>query len=258
MVMAPKDAKMDGEEASSGKRKEFSGDHEVKKAAKKRKKDRKKKEKRNKDNGESLNDDANNGPTRKNTEKKVSSPHTKGKENGQQKKGTDTEKKPQTDSGEFWSKSKKKRMRLQKAKMSKRGEETTKPTSTGEKKSKSDNNYKTNETASQQEEASSSKEKGASKLQKSYAARLSGSRFRILNEELYTTTSSTAFDRFQSNPELFDQYHEGFRHQVEAWPANPVGEYLSRLCALFFSDFELSYSKIPFSTNHRFYATLAE
>jgi SAM-dependent methyltransferase len=68
-----------------------------------------------------------------------------------------------------------------------------------------------------------------SSLQQSFKARLSGSRFRILNEELYTTTSSTAFDRFSSNPELYEQYHEGFRHQVEQWPVNPVTTIVNRL-----------------------------
>ena len=61
-----------------------------------------------------------------------------------------------------------------------------------------------------------------SALQQSFLARLSGSRFRELNEDLYTTTSDTAFKRFSENPELFDQYHEGFRKQVSQWPVNPV------------------------------------
>ena len=61
-----------------------------------------------------------------------------------------------------------------------------------------------------------------SALQQSFLARLSGSRFRELNEDLYTTTSDTAFQRFSENPELFDQYHKGFRKQVSQWPVNPV------------------------------------
>jgi ribosomal RNA-processing protein 8 len=68
-----------------------------------------------------------------------------------------------------------------------------------------------------------------SSLQRSFQERLSGSRFRILNEELYTTTSSNAFDRFQQNPTLFDEYHDGFRHQVEQWPVNPVTVLVKRL-----------------------------
>jgi ribosomal RNA-processing protein 8 len=43
-----------------------------------------------------------------------------------------------------------------------------------------------------------------------------------LNEELYTTDSSTAYTRFSQNPELWEQYHEGFRHQVARWPVHPV------------------------------------
>ena len=61
-----------------------------------------------------------------------------------------------------------------------------------------------------------------SALQEAFLARLAGSRFRELNEELYTTNSSSAFERFQKNPDLFDQYHEGFREQVKSWPVNPV------------------------------------
>ena len=59
-------------------------------------------------------------------------------------------------------------------------------------------------------------------VQEAFKARLAGSRFRILNEELYTTTSNTSYEKFKNNPELFEQYHEGFRHQVESWPENPV------------------------------------
>jgi SAM-dependent methyltransferase len=66
-------------------------------------------------------------------------------------------------------------------------------------------------------------------LQESFKARLTGSRFRILNEELYTTESASSYKRFKESPELFDQYHEGFRHQVENWPVNPVDAIVSSL-----------------------------
>jgi ribosomal RNA-processing protein 8 len=74
----------------------------------------------------------------------------------------------------------------------------------------------------QQEGQSLAKVGASSALQKSFQERLSGSRFRILNEELYTSSSAAAFKRFQKNPTLFEEYHEGFRHQVEQWPLNPV------------------------------------
>ena len=41
-------------------------------------------------------------------------------------------------------------------------------------------------------------------------------------KKLYTSDSSWAFREFKKHPELFDQYHEGFRNQVESWPTNPV------------------------------------
>jgi ribosomal RNA-processing protein 8 len=41
-------------------------------------------------------------------------------------------------------------------------------------------------------------------------------------QELYTTSSSNAFDWFSSSPELYEQYHVGFRRQVEQWPVYPV------------------------------------
>lgn len=61
-----------------------------------------------------------------------------------------------------------------------------------------------------------------STLQKSFLDRLTSSRFRELNEELYTQPSQQSFAQFTSNPDLFEQYHSGFRRQVEEWPVNPV------------------------------------
>jgi len=75
------------------------------------------------------------------------------------------------------------------------------------------------------------KNKPRSALQQAFQARLAGSRFRELNEELYTTTSSSAHQRFKDNPELFDQYHQGFRTQVKSWPINPVDVILRWLIA---------------------------
>ena len=62
----------------------------------------------------------------------------------------------------------------------------------------------------------------SSSLQQAFMERLSGSRFRILNEELYTHSSFDSFQRFSSNPILFDEYHQGFRQQVKSWQENPI------------------------------------
>ena len=69
-------------------------------------------------------------------------------------------------------------------------------------------------------------------LQQSMRQKLLSSRFRHLNETLYTTPSSHALDLFTSNPELFEEYHAGFSRQVaESWPSNPVDGYIQSIKA---------------------------
>ena len=129
-----------------------------------------------------------------------------------------------------WSKSKKKRMR--KIMGRNKRDELNNNNKKKSKKNQSDNQKKKaskneNETSASIDETSVPKLQSLTKkpltaLQQKFLSRLSGSRFRELNEELYTTNSSSALQRFQENPELFDQYHEGFRTQVKSWPVNPV------------------------------------
>jgi ribosomal RNA-processing protein 8 len=59
--------------------------------------------------------------------------------------------------------------------------------------------------------------------------RLEGSKFRILNEKLYTSTSGEAKDLFSRSPELFDVMHRGFANQAETWPIVPVDEVIEYL-----------------------------
>lgn len=140
-----------------------------------------------------------------------------------------------------WSKSKKKRMRLLKAKRN-TGTSESLPLSEVEKASRQTPGEvriekvmtkTTNEGDSHTYTGHNESTKTSSSLQKAFQERLSGSRFRILNEELYTNTSFAAFSRFQSNPTLFDEYHEGFRHQVEQWPCNPVSILVKQVKALY-------------------------
>ncbi|KAL6698290.1 methyltransferase domain-containing protein [Trichoderma pleuroticola] len=63
-------------------------------------------------------------------------------------------------------------------------------------------------------------------LQASMREKLISARFRHLNETLYTRPSEEAFRLFQESPEMFDEYHEGFRRQVKVWPENPVDSFL--------------------------------
>ena len=136
-----------------------------------------------------------------------------------ERKARPAKRKPSDGPPEVWSKSKKKRMRKLLA-MQKKA--TTKENIKIETRPKppSDDINASNATA------------GASSLQQAFRARLTGSRFRILNEELYTTTSSAAYKKFAANPELYEQYHTGFRHQVEHWPVNPIDVMVTGLRSL--------------------------
>ncbi len=65
-------------------------------------------------------------------------------------------------------------------------------------------------------------------LQQAMRQKLISSRFRHLNETLYTTPSTKALELFTTSPELFEEYHAGFSRQVkESWPSNPVDGYIS-------------------------------
>ncbi|KAJ9635911.1 25S rRNA (adenine645-N1)-methyltransferase [Coniosporium tulheliwenetii] len=63
-------------------------------------------------------------------------------------------------------------------------------------------------------------------LQASMRAKLASARFRHLNQTLYTTPSSHSLKLIDQNPEIFNEYHAGFRQQVEAWPENPLDVYI--------------------------------
>ena len=66
-------------------------------------------------------------------------------------------------------------------------------------------------------------------LQQKMMAKLAGSRFRWINEQLYTISSEDALDLIKEQPELFDEYHEGFRSQVQSWPENPVDVFVDQI-----------------------------
>lgn len=66
-------------------------------------------------------------------------------------------------------------------------------------------------------------------LQRKMLSKLSGSRFRWINEQLYTTTSDNALEMIKKQPELYEEYHKGFASQVESWPENPVDLFIREL-----------------------------
>ena len=63
-------------------------------------------------------------------------------------------------------------------------------------------------------------------LQKAMRDKLVSARFRHLNEALYTKPSADALRMFQDSPDMFTEYHEGFRRQVQVWPENPVDTFI--------------------------------
>lgn len=76
-----------------------------------------------------------------------------------------------------------------------------------------------------------SSERKLTPLQQKMMAKLSGSRFRWINEQLYTTTSENALKLVKEQPALFDEYHDGFRSQVQLWPENPVDVFVDQFKA---------------------------
>ncbi|XP_075168345.1 ribosomal RNA-processing protein 8 [Haematobia irritans] len=69
---------------------------------------------------------------------------------------------------------------------------------------------------------STAKNSGINSFQAKLKEQLMGGRFRFINEQLYTMNSKKAEQLFKSDPEAFKAYHDGYRHQVEKWPLNPL------------------------------------
>lgn len=50
---------------------------------------------------------------------------------------------------------------------------------------------------------------------------LNASKFRMLNEMLYTSSSNDAYKYFSDHKDDFQVYHDGFSSQADKWPTNP-------------------------------------
>lgn len=61
------------------------------------------------------------------------------------------------------------------------------------------------------------------------ADRLKASRFRFINEQLYTHTGDEAHDVFNQDDSAFTTYHQGYRKQVEQWPLNPLDRIINSI-----------------------------
>lgn len=58
---------------------------------------------------------------------------------------------------------------------------------------------------------------------------LKGSRFRFINELLYTNDSQEAMKMFGEDETAFGAYHEGYRHQISQWPVNPLDRIIKQI-----------------------------
>ena len=59
------------------------------------------------------------------------------------------------------------------------------------------------------------------KIEQKIENNLEDTKFRILNEKLYKSSSKEAFEYFKSNEDDFITYHKGFSSQSKKWPINP-------------------------------------
>ena len=104
-------------------------------------------------------------------------------------------------------------------------------------KSRSEN-YK--QKTSRNAELKTSKLSNLSKLQQKMQDKLSGSKFRWINEQLYTSNSKQSHKMFKENKEYFSEYHKGFSNQVKSWPINPVDEIICDLKRTVRSDWKIA------------------
>lgn len=79
----------------------------------------------------------------------------------------------------------------------------------------------TEESEEEEEEAASAPAANSSFRDK-LIGNLKGSRFRFLNEQLYSSEGSSAVKLFKEDRAAFTAYHEGYRQQVQQWPLNPL------------------------------------
>lgn len=169
-------------------------------------------------------------------EKAIKSKHPK--QSNQKHIQTNEKKKHHQDKPQ-WSKSKKKRMRQQRRKLqhqqhnqkqnSNKDSDTTCLISISDSKNvpvkDPDTNNNTDNTILITDTGTSVSHltpKHLSSLQQSFHQQLTISKFRNLNEQLYTQHSHKSHEFFQNHQDVFRQYHEGYRIQVKSWPLNPL------------------------------------
>ncbi|KAF8324484.1 methyltransferase-domain-containing protein [Cantharellus anzutake] len=81
--------------------------------------------------------------------------------------------------------------------------------------------------------SSSAELDGLTPSQRDMKAKLSGSRFRMINELLYKSDGAASLRMMQQDPDVYKDYHSGFRRQVLSWPVNPVTYFTSSISSTY-------------------------
>lgn len=82
-----------------------------------------------------------------------------------------------------------------------------------------------------QKKKKTSADNGSDSFKAKMMDKLHGARFRYLNEQMYSQSSSKTRKLFAEDPDVFQVYHEGFQAQVARWPVNPVDRMIDFITA---------------------------
>lgn len=66
-------------------------------------------------------------------------------------------------------------------------------------------------------------------LREKMMEKLKAAKFRLLNEQIYTTTGHEMQRYFTTNIDDFQAYHEGYKQQVSKWPLNPLSVIIKKI-----------------------------
>ncbi len=98
------------------------------------------------------------------------------------------------------------------------------------------NQFKKNVSKEKKQEEQSSSSSGATQtssksgtLHDVFEAKLKESKFRLLNEKLYSITGDEAKKMFAKDKSLFGIYHEGYRSAIKKWTIDPIEQIVKRL-----------------------------
>lgn len=123
---------------------------------------------------------------------------------------------------------KKKKKNKQKA-LKQKNKDNQNKASTSQKKKNPDKKSHTPDEGKKQKPTSVQSKQPKKNFQDDLSDRLKASRFRFINEQLYTQTGDQAIEVFNQDESAFTTYHEGYRKQIEQWPINPLDRIINSI-----------------------------